>query len=604
MFGATTLFTSLIFSYLLVSYRYFPYLSLGLFFIFLSTTVFIVKKEKNWLDYVFYAAAFIFSIFLFYRANGFLTILNIMGILYAGSMLVQNDPKREKKEWSLVSLLFSPFLIVFKLFGLEYSYDLNPLSLFKNRLTFDSRKIYQLILSIGVTCLLLVIILPLLSYSNPFFQSLLGNFLKAFNLTAFFDLFSAPNWFLIFVRVIVFLVLVFFIPGLATYAKDNSKEHEKWNWVLPLENFTIPKVAIGVVLLLFFITQAQLYFASDAVLKTLGYSNSQHAREMFAHLSIVTLIIFSLIYNDKSRSSLSRLLTYILIIEGFFLNMIAFKSDYDYASNWGFTHKRLYGFAGVVWIFGLFLLYGYSYVSNLKNSLFTRNVAIFSFSVLLGINLVNFDYLIYHYAKSTTHSGIDYLYLSRLSTDAGSQADQLQKLMSEIEQEERPDIRKVQPTYTLIYRIEYLKEKYKKFDIRTFNFSEFSEYQKVKDLDVKQYRNTLDTKQYQGSPVNYEVPVHQQMAPRTITVTLINLEKNLVNHNFEVKNENGQTLVKGSLDTDSYKHTFGVGGFYLILYDYQNEKDKAVEIPVKKLRYDVLQDEVEKVIDLHSNTSL
>lgn len=517
MFGAVLLFASAVFSYLLTSLRYFPYFSLGLFFIFLSSLVFIAKKEKNWLDYILYLLTLLFSVFIFYRSNDFLTILNIMGILYAGSLLVQNDPIREKNEWSLVSLLFSPFLILFKLFGVEYSYDLNFFSFFKSKPIFDSRKIFQIVLSIIATCLMLVIILPLLSYSNPFFQSLLNNFFKTFNLTAFFEQFFSANWFLILIRVIAFLIFAFFIPRLATYAK-NSKEHERWSWVLPLENFTIPKVAIGAVLLLFFVTQAQLYFASDAVLKTLGYSNSQYAREVFAHLSVVTLIVFALIYNDRSKSALSRFLTYFLIFEGVFLNLIAFKSDYDYAANWGFTHKRLYGFAAVTWIFGLLVLFTHAYLKQLKNSLFVRNVAIFSIVVLLGINLANFDYLIYHYAKSTTHAGTDYLYLSRLSTDTGSQADQLQRLMVEIEQEELPDIRKLQPTYTLINKIEYLKKKYKKFDIRSFNFSEFSEYQKVKDLDVKQYRNILDTKQYQRpEPIIYEVPVNQEIRIKNST---------------------------------------------------------------------------------------
>lgn len=103
-----------------------------------------------------------------------------------------------------------------------------------------------------------------------------------------------------------------------------------------------------------------------------------------------------------------------------FLTFIALKSVYDYSYNWGFTYKRLWGYTGVFWILGVFAFFVYKYFKDLQDTYFVKGVILFSSLVLIGVNIANFDSLIFHYRKSVTHSGIDYLYLSGLSSDAES----------------------------------------------------------------------------------------------------------------------------------------------------------------------------------------
>lgn len=485
------LFLSAVFSYLLVVPGYFPYLGIGVFFIVLSSLVFVFKKEKSVNLWLLYGLTLLFSIFIFYRVNSFLVFLNTIAVIYLDSILTLGD----KEERNFYDLLISPLVVFFQPLKIRSIYKLELTSRIK-REQFNLEKLSGLILSVFITVLILLAIIPLLSYSNPFFSKLVTDFLNVVNLRRLIEILFKENFFIYLVRVLLFLVFALFIPRLLTYTNITLKKTSIISLSLTINNLLIPKVVTGIVLIIFFITQAQLYLATEEVLKTLGYSHSQYAREVFAHLSIVTLIIFSLIYSDRIKNYWSKLLTYLLIVEAIFLNFSALKSVYDYSSNWGFTHKRLYGYTGVAWIFGLFLFFLYKYHQDLKNSKFVRNIFFWSGFTLIAINILNFDYVIYHYAKSTTHEGIDHYYLSRLSTDAQSYREHIQQLVFEIEKSDKADFRKIQAAWTLLNKIEKLKNKYNNLDIRTINFSEYFEYLRIKNLNLYSYKTILSSNQF------------------------------------------------------------------------------------------------------------
>lgn len=604
------LFLSAAFSYLLIIPYNFPYLSIGIFFIVLFTLIFLFKKERSLYSWILYILTLLFSLFIFYRINPFLTFLNIITSIYLGSILILADKEIEEKQISFLGLLVSPFTILSHLLRIKSSYKFDFFGYLQQTYHSDSNKFYKGFLSLVVTILVLLIIVPLLSYSNPFFGKLVVNFFEIINLRGLIEKLLSENFFIYVARLFLFLVFALVIPRLLTYISTPLKKYRVVELSLPLQNLFLPKIVVGVVLAIFFITQAQLYLASEEILKSLGYSHSQFTREVFAHLSVVTLIVFCLIYNDRSKTYWSKITTYILILEGVFLNFIALKSDYDYIFNWGFTHKRLYGYVTVAWIFGILSLFTYRYFKNSKNSAFIKNSLLYSSLILLAINVVNFDYAIYHFAKSTTNEGIDHYYLSRLSTDAQSYPDHIQKLIFEIETSEKVDFKKVQSAQTLLRKIENLKNKYRSSDLRAFNFSEFFEYQKIKDLNLEHYRNILDSKQFlQALPLGIsqlEPQIKRRqgvidpkiVTPKIINVRLDNLEKRLYNHNFEVKRENNELLLRGSLDTDSFNHTFGPGSFYLVLYEYITKDNKFTETPIKELRYNISEDDVEKVLSI------
>lgn len=599
------LFISAVFSYLLVTPGYFPYLGIGVFFIVLSSLVFVFKKEKSVNLWLLYGLTLLFSIFIFYRINSFLVFLNTVAVIYLGSILALGD----KEDKNFYDLLISPLVVFFQSLKIKSIYKLELTGRIKQD-QFNLEKLSGQISSIFITVLVLSVIVPLLSYSNPFFSKLITelvtDFFDIINLRKLAEILFRENFFIYLARILLFLVFALFIPRLLTYTNISLGKPSFLGLPLTINNLLIPKVVTGVVLIIFFITQTQLYFATEEVFNALGYSNafgyshSQYAREVFAHLSIVTLIIFSLIYFDRSKNYWSKLFTYLLIVEAIFLNFIALKSVYDYSSNWGFTQKRLYGYTGVVWIFGLFLLFLYKYHRDLKNSKFVKSMLFWSSFTLLAINIFNFDYIIYHYAKSTTHEGIDHYYLSRLSTDAQSYREHVQQLVSEVEKNDKADLRKIQAARTLLNKIEKLKSKYKNFDIRTVNFSEYFEYLRIKNLNLEIYKSVLGSKQFlpPTSPILPFGPINSiTNAPKIVSIKIVNLDKHFYNHNFEIRNsESNKTLTRGSLDNDLLNHIYGLGKFSVIIYDYVTEENITKEIPAKELFYEVNEDEQNKDI--------
>lgn len=500
------LFVSVLFSYLVITPNDFPYLGIGITFITLGSLIFYFKQRKTLFHYLIYLLAVFFSFFIFYRVNSFLVFLNLVAVLYFGAWLILGW----QDEISISTLVTAPLVALLQSVRIKSKFSLSLGSLMEKDRE-RSEKISGIIVSFLLSIIVLMVIVPLLSYANPFFEELVADLLKILNLKAIWERFLRENFFLYLIRGFVFLVLTYLLPRWLTRVSFPMKEAGEMKFSLDPIHLLIPKVVVGIVLLIFFITQARLYFSTESTLAALGYSHSQYAREVFAHLSVVALVIFALIYNDKRKDRWARILTYFLSIEAIFLNLVALKGVYDYSLNWGFTHKRLYGFTGVIWIFGLFGLFIYKYLKDPNDSYFIRWMVILSGLMLVGINILNFDYLIYHYAKSTTHEGVDHAYLSSLSTDARSYKNHTARLFSEIKAEEKVDTKEIYAASRLVAKMERLKEKYKNIDLRVFNFSEYFEYNRVKELDLEAHGQILDAKQIK--PLLYPVVPDIRIGP-------------------------------------------------------------------------------------------
>lgn len=488
-----TLLLSGVFSYLLVVQKEFPYLGFSLIFAALSSLVYFLKKIKNWEDTLLYIILLFLSYCLVWRANDFLTFLNIISIFYAGSYFI--FPYKERHQLTLVSTMFLPLVLFVRLIMTRNILIFDPQSLTGKEKKDTRQKFTEIALSVVITFGLLVIIIPLLSSANPLFARLTEQVVKFFNIQKLLESLFSDFFTIHLLRIIFFLLFAFFIPRIVSFISqltDNTAVKSPTELNLPL---FIPKLVVSLVLIVFFVTQAQLYFASSETLKALGYTNSQYAREVFAQLSVVAFIIFMLIYADKSKTGNTRLLTYFLMIQAFFLNLIAFKSDYDYSYRFGFTEKRLYGFTGVAWLTGLFGLFFYSQRSNQKHPLFLRNIIFLTCLTLVAVNIANFDYLTYHYSKSRTGEGTDYAYLSRLSTDSDSYHEQLQILNKSLMKDEKITDMQRATAWSLMMRVDRLRYKYKDLDWRTFNISDYLQYRKLQDLDIDKMRKLFEKKQ-------------------------------------------------------------------------------------------------------------
>lgn len=478
-----------IFSFLIYVPGHFPYLGISLTLATLATLVFYFKKEKKLLDTVFFFFTLAFSFFVVYRANGFLIFLDILAVFTYGSLMALSH--KEEKHLNFFQFFTAPIRVFFESLKSKnifvFNFDLQ-LHKFTN---IKQEYIRQLAVSLTISILLLLIVVPLLVSANPLFGKVIGDVITFFNIeTLLRNIFSA-NYLVFFTRLCIFIIFAVFLPRLLTYINLPKNYEQKLMDLFQSLPLLLPKIVIAGILILFFITQAQLYFATKETLESLGYTHSKYAREVFAQLSIVSFIILGLVYNDKSKRKLSKILTYLLILEGIFLTFIALKSVYDYTTNWGFTHKRLWGYTGVFWMFGALGIFFYSYIRTMRREFFVKAALLLSGFMLIAVNVANFDYLIFHFRKSTTHSGVDYLYLARLSSDALSYNEHLQILVETYKADSKNQYSEVvlPAANRLLNQISLLQEKYQNVDFRTFNASEFKQYQSIKTINTKEYHN-------------------------------------------------------------------------------------------------------------------
>ncbi len=458
----------------------FPFVAFSILFIFLGTLVYILRKDKSWFDALLYIGIVVLSIFEMVYANDVVQFINFMFIILFGSLLVLPIAKGH----TLVNLFLTPFSLFNQIVSGKSIFPYS-LSAFKGSNKVGIVKKY--VPSLIVTAIFLAITIPLLSSANPFFNQLMQSIFKFFNLEQItkFILGDEPIFWLI--RLIFFVIIAAIIPRILTVSATGVKIKEM-NFYISV-NYLFPKVAMGILLIIFFITQAQLYFASPDLLWKMGYTNSRLTNEVFFQVTVVAFIIFFLAYVDRKREKWDRLLSYFLILEAFFLVGIAFKSVIDYSILWGLTQKRLWGYATMSWLTGALLLFVYFYSKKILLLSFFRYIISFTILVLISINIANFDYLIAHYSNARTQAGIDNTYLAKLSPDGAYYRETLNGLVVEIEKSNTRDFFKSNAAYYLLARIDDLKRKNTdKGSFNSFNLSDYNEYQDIKDINTEAYR--------------------------------------------------------------------------------------------------------------------
>jgi Domain of unknown function (DUF4173) len=293
------------------------------------------------------------------------------------------------------------------------------------------------------------------------------------------DIFSFATIF----RILLAIYLYSFLPRLICWVqKPVVKVEESQEFDL-----TFPKVAVAITLFAFLIAQIQTYFNPSL----LGKSAGNVANEIFFHLSIVCLIVFILILINLKNKLLTKIASYLLLLQACFLSLIAFNSDWNYYLNWGLTHKRFYGFAVVALVAALILVLLNSLIR--RSHQLSQNIAIAFCLVFAITNLVNFDYFIYRNPPLET-AGIELDYVSAMSLDSYSLKSEYQKQLIKYQELQK------QPSYDYSCRdvswfeknynqIRYLQNKYKEGQFLSFNYNEFANWLQVKDLKLMDKNN-------------------------------------------------------------------------------------------------------------------
>lgn len=471
-----------------------PMVAFFLFAVSISSLIYLVRKDKTWFDTMLYLGVLALAFFTIYRANGFMQFFDFVFIFFFGSLLVR--PLLE--EHGVFSIILSPLIVIANSFTSK--------NIFPYRFEIPVKKpeknyFRELIPTLLVTLLILLITIPLLASANPFFNQLLQNTLKFFNLDWLTKFIFADRFEVYIFRFIFAVLFIYCIPRILTLSVEGIKS-------LPAKqffsiNYLYPKLAMAGLLIIFFITQLQLYFASNEALRSLGYTNSRLTNEVFFQVTIVAFIVFLLAYFDKSRAKWNTRLSYFLTIESYFLIAIAFKSVFDYSSQNGFTQKRLWGYTTMTWLAGVLVLFIYYYKNKTTHLRFVKQVVGYTLAIVLLVNVLSFDYLIYNVSKPTVAGQIDYAYMAELSPDAHHNKEMLEISMKEAEQTNFTDIAKTSVVYTVLGNIDYLKHKYKdRKEFNTFNIGEYQEYLDVKNIDTEAIRRNISPEQQKNNSHN------------------------------------------------------------------------------------------------------
>jgi hypothetical protein len=460
----------------------FPMVPFAFFYICLSTLVFLIRKDRSWFDTVLYLGILGLSLFLVLHANEVIQFITFLFIFAFGSLLIVPLTSGH----TLPTLLFTPLSIIKEaLIGKNiFPYSFGDMKKYNK-----TSLVKRYALSILITLLFLVITIPLLASANPIFHQEVQNFLNFFNLSFLAHYFGSEQIAINTVRIVFFVFLAYIIPRVLTASFNGTKINSQ-NFSLPI-NYLIPKIAMGLLLVVFFVSQAQLYFATPAILHSLGYTHARLTNEVFFQVTIVAFIIFVLSYMDHERKIWNKRLTYFLLLEAFFLIGIAFKSVFDYSILWGLSEKRLWGYATMSWLTGALLLFLYYYKKQIPLARFFQLVITYTIIVLLSINIANFDSLIAH---STASDKIDYVYLSTLSPDAHSYKSTLEYLTTHLTEGDTSESVKLFAANTLLRKISMLQQKYhNNIPINSFNFSEYREYLSVADIDTNEFSKRLSS---------------------------------------------------------------------------------------------------------------
>jgi hypothetical protein len=241
----------------------------------------------------------------------------------------------------------------------------------------------------------------------------------------------------------------------------------------------------------------------NAVLSRVGANHSQTTREIFGQMAVASFISLGLLTLRRDKKRINMLLSVALLACVLILTAIGLQSDYQYISEFGLTHKRLYGLASVVWLFAVSVLSA-TWLKRGGKYLISRGVVAITIAVVLLVNLANFDRLIATYSPRLSQQGVDYEYLSyNLSSDAGTlwqlYLDAKQDYLNSNAQESLSNANK------LLYRMERLTpgispEEHYRFD-GSFNVSDLIAYNEIKKLPLENERKWLRSQEKVVAPI-------------------------------------------------------------------------------------------------------
>lgn len=385
---------SLFTTFVLLNSKIFPFTGFAIFFSVLAIIFLYFKQVRKIETYFWFSVSLILSSFLVLYANPILAFFNVSLILYSLSNIITSSYKI-----SFLQAIISPVLNVVSITTtpLDISYRLLPILRFSSK----PKPWGKIFLTFFSSFLILIIFVGILSTANPIFNNFFNsifNFLIAVNFFRiiswiFETLFNFQFWSAIIMAVILKKTSVYLAQQESTTEQTNNLYSQYQNRLTNINKkiaLIWPKITASFVILIFFLTQIQLYLGNQDLLKSLGITAQQKVQEIFLQLLIITLITIFLLFIDISKQKRYRFVSYFLIFEAIFLLLNALKSDIDYVTLFGFGPQRLYGFAVIIFT-TVALIFSYKNIRNRNDSLFFKQILGTICLVFIAINIINFD---------------------------------------------------------------------------------------------------------------------------------------------------------------------------------------------------------------------
>ncbi len=456
---ATVLLSVLIAFYLFAT-SHFPSASIAFVFLYLNALVYFVKQEKTNYHRILFLLILVTCAFLLIRSSPIVIALNIGSIIFLGSTLSITT----KTEDRLINIITSPMLAILQTIREGNSFSLKPVSSADPKKEKSREKVIETVLVAIISLVTFVVIGALLGSANQQLGNLLSAILEFLNLEGLLNLIGSYFRLDRIIAAAFFCIMTLKYLSLVHANKALPKPHAALNRELDLRT---PLLIACALITLFFIFQVDSHFASTESL-------SKQTNDIFAQLSAVCVIVFILLINNKTKDKNYNVIKTVLYFQLFYLIFLALRSDLTYIREWGLTHKRLYGLVVITWIVGMYSLY-FKYMDRSQSvKKFYEYGIVFTSCLLIGVNLLNFDSLIYRFKPSTHTRPIDHAYLAGLSADSNYHFEHFEEL-----KQLQPSTIGLDMEWSFITQ---LQEKYSTPDIRTFNLSEYLQYKKIKNI--------------------------------------------------------------------------------------------------------------------------
>ncbi|PIY80873.1 MAG: hypothetical protein COY80_00450 [Candidatus Pacebacteria bacterium CG_4_10_14_0_8_um_filter_42_14] len=365
------------------------------------------KRKLTSAVWLLVASAILSGVLLPFRANGFVQSFNA-GVWMISTFALLALYVRSYSRWSFLDLIQSLLASIPAFFtqGL-----LMIGSVFQARSNKQS-KIFDWLKTIGITTVVLLFFITLLSQSDPVFNEMVKDFRE--------QLFGRTLWSL----------LILMISGAVLSIALPDQSDEPWRLkIISYRDVLAVLIATFSVIGLFLFVQFQYLFAgSRELLVTLDLTFSEYVRKGFVELLIATFAGGVLVYLatlkqrvlEVSQATLVRFASSALVIELFLLLGSALKRDLLYVDTYGLTRVRVVGGLFLFWLAGLLLmLLLFAIWKRVRELDLIKVVWGLSLIVWLTLNIMNVDKIV-ALGSPEHHEYTDYYYITNLSEDAAS----------------------------------------------------------------------------------------------------------------------------------------------------------------------------------------